>query len=397
MTDVFFVTQNRGKADEIQRLLAGLPIATTPKRPPLTHVPGDDLEAAARARVCEAYEALGAPCFLENTGLWVHESGIDAEPSFPPRTFKRELDRLGGEAAFTARYGGAPVRARVAVAYTDGVEPIVFSGELAGAVATEPRGTGGYGWDRVVVPEGYQRTLSELAEGKYLTNMRLLPYVALAARLRGVAYDGIFEAHVTVRVTSDAERERFAAACDELGVKYILIALPTGATASQPMTASYHRGLLEAVQAEVLALGAELMRRGFAVTRTKIEAIGAGRDVPEDDAAARARPRDNYFEYHVKVRLSTAREPDAVHRLRGICATHRAHLSRSARAVSDGGVETRFVTQRAYGAGRVSSGARFDALVRALEEGGFRPGKRLREYTVYDSDVGVDAGWIDPP
>lgn len=247
------------------------------------------------------------------------------------------------------------------------------------------------------MPEGYQRTLSELADGKYLTNMRLLPYVALAARLRGAAYDGIFEAHVTVQVTSDAERERFAAACDDLGVKYILIALPTGVTASQPMTASYHRGLLESVQGEVLSLGAELLRRGFAVTRTKIEAIGPGRDVPEDDAAALARPRDNYFEYHVKVRLSPDREPDALRRLEATCRAHRAHLSRSARSVSSGGVETRFVTQRAYGAGRVTSGARFDALVRALEEGGFRPGKRLREYTVYDSDVGVDAGWIDPP
>ena len=79
-SSVIFVTQNRGKADEIATLLAGVPVRW--ERLPLAHVPGDDLEAAASGRVSEAFRRLGAPCFLENTGLWVHEHGIDEQRGY---------------------------------------------------------------------------------------------------------------------------------------------------------------------------------------------------------------------------------------------------------------------------------------------------------------------------
>lgn len=406
-SSVIFVTQNRGKADEIATLLAGVPVRW--ERLPLAHVPGDDLEAAASGRVQEAFRRLGAPCFLENTGLWVHEHGIDEPPAFAPRAWKHVVAELGGEEAFCSRFGGAAVRARVAVAYaSDEGTPRVFSGELVGQVAARPKGEGGYGWDRVVVPDGYARTLSELLATKYLTNMRLLPYLALAGVLRGRSYDGVFEAHVTIAAEDEATAARFAATCNELGVKFVQIELPRGVTRSQPMTASYHRGRLEAVQAEVLALGKELVRRGFSVTRTKIEAVGASRDVPETDEEAETRPPQNYFEYHVKVILPKDGSEDALAALRSLCEQHDAHLSRSARRSSQDTASqdtaardtvarfvTRFVTQRAYRSGRVTSAAAFDALVAALDAAGFRTSTRLREYTVYDSNIGVDAGWMN--
>ncbi len=43
----------------------------------------------------------------------------------------------------------------------------------------------------------------------------------------------------------------------------------------------------------------------------------------------------------------------------------------------------------------MTSAAAFDALVAALDAAGFRTSTRLREYTVYDSNIGVDAGWMN--
>ena len=55
---------------------------------------------------------------------------------------------------------------------------------------------------------------------------------AMIDRLRGQAGRGTFEAHVTVEAADLAERGRFQAACDELGVKSVLIELPRGQTRS---------------------------------------------------------------------------------------------------------------------------------------------------------------------
>ena len=391
-TDPIFITSNARKADEVQRLLAGCGVRWG--RVALTPVAGDDLARVASARALEAYGRLGQRCFVENASLRVCDAR--GAPVFAPRSFKRALDALG-EAGFCAAYGGLAAVSRVAVAYAEGPSPEqvrVFEGELDGAVARVPEGDGGYGWDRLFVPDGYAATLATLAPQKYLLNMRARPYLELADVLRGRGYGGTFEAHVTVSAGDAVERERFRGACEALGVKCIYIELAAGAVRSQPMTASFHRGELGPVQAEVMELAREFVRRGFAVTRTKIEALGRNRDVPETDDEARARPDDHYFEYHVKVRHPVGLD---LAPLRALCASHGAHLSANARSVDPAGVASRFVTQRVYRRGRAYCDAGFDALVADLARAGFALGRRQREYAVYDSDVGVDHGWIAAP
>ena len=65
--------------------------------------------------------------------------------------------------------------ARVAVAYEDGSGPRVFSGSISGTLLKDPRGEGGYGWDRIWVPDGYDRTLAEMQSSKFVVNMRAAP------------------------------------------------------------------------------------------------------------------------------------------------------------------------------------------------------------------------------
>lgn len=390
---VVFVTANRHKREEVATLLAGIDVRF--ERLDLAPTFGDARQRAI-ARVKEAYARLGEPCFVEAVEL---RAGGEL---FSGAAFKKALDTEGD--ALFARLAG-PAEVRVAVAYTsapvgdrsaaadltleeDVASIEVFEGRLEGTLLGRRRGEGGYGWDSAFVPTGAPSTLAELVSQKAWVNVRTRPFLELADRLRGRRYGGVFEAHVTVRTTDPAELERFATLVGALGAKPIFIALPEGATSFQPMTGSYHHGELPEVQAEVFELARRLTAARFDVTRVKIEATGSNRDVPRTDEEARS--RDGYFEVHLKVSLPAGADVDA---LRAVVSPHEGRLSRNARRI-DGEVVTRFVTLRIYEHGLDEARRRHLALHHALVDAGYVVSHALLEYTVYDSDVGLDAGWV---
>ena len=181
---------------------------------------------------------------------------------------------------------------------------------------------------------------------------------------------GAFEAHLTVDTDRGAD---FEARCRELGVDHVGIELAEGVHRAQPMTASHHRGELAEVMAEVAALRDQLVAAGFTVVRTKIEAAVDNAGLPT---------ADGYFEFHVKVAVDDARD------LAQRAARHGGRLSRSERRPGQ-----RFVTLRAY-TDRATAEARLADLLAALA--GFDVRGVVREYTVYDSRIQLDQGWLEP-
>lgn len=201
---------------------------------------------------------------------------------------------------------------------------------------------------------------------------------------------GAFEAHVTVRAAA-GEIPLFRAACEALGVKCVLIELPAGAVSSQPMTASAHRGTLQSVLDEVDAQARELAARGFEVIRRKIEALPGNGEIPLTDEEAARRP-NGYFEYHVKVCLPEG-DLEARSAVAAAVAPIGARLSRNANARRRPGEEDRFVTLRVAGVGQEAAEARFLELLGAVSALPYPIRSRVREYSVYDSDLQVDRGW----
>ena len=144
----------------------------------------------------EAYAQVRVPCFTETTML-----ALEGMAPMSGAAFKKQLLALG-EDELCRQWGPRRGRARVAVAYSADGDPdgaAVFCGDTWGTFLTAPRGRGGYGWDRAFLPDGYRRTLGEMADNKAFVNMRYLPYLELGDLLRGRDYGGSFEAHVTVR------------------------------------------------------------------------------------------------------------------------------------------------------------------------------------------------------
>jgi non-canonical purine NTP pyrophosphatase (RdgB/HAM1 family) len=378
MKRVTFITGNGWRHEEAKRLLSGIEVERS--RIALAKPPSALLEEVATFRARDGFQKLGAPCFVENTGMYLEGAG------FVGAHFKRQLLELG-ERAFVERYAGQRGTTRVVVAYTpNGHDVKTFEGTSSGRVAPEPRGEGGYGWDNLWIPDGFERTLAELKRSKYVVNMRLLPFLELGAELRGDGFDGVFESHVTVAPCDEAS---FARVCDELGVKALFIWLPRGKSPRQPMTGAHHRGPLGEVMHVVHDLARELTRAGFEVVRTKVEAVGPHRDLPLTETAAASASSSNYYEHHAKLILtSLSAEPDIARELSALGA----HLSRG--AARDDGVEYRFVTLRSWGLTQAAADARFDRVAARATELGVPLRGRAREYTVYDSSLEVDEGWM---
>jgi non-canonical purine NTP pyrophosphatase (RdgB/HAM1 family) len=172
-----FVTSRAEKALEAARLGFEIERLDLDLPEPQALDPSDIVEAKARA----AYAVLGRPVLVEDSGLAVRAWG-----GFPGALVKW-LERSAGIAGLARMLDPFPDRGATAVcaiAYCDGGEVVTARGETAGAIAPAPRGSGGFGWDVVFVPEGSDRTFAEMApEEKDRVSHRRRAWDAMAPRL----------------------------------------------------------------------------------------------------------------------------------------------------------------------------------------------------------------------
>lgn len=71
-----------------------------------------------------------------------------------------------------------------------GQETVVTFGELKGTLLTAPRGDGGFGYDPILLPEGYDRSVAELtAEEKNSMSHRAQAFAALVPHVQRVLQD----------------------------------------------------------------------------------------------------------------------------------------------------------------------------------------------------------------
>jgi len=160
---VAFVTSNPGKAREAAALL-GRPV--TAQEFDIPEMQSLDFEAVVRAKALEAARRLGEPALVEDSGL-----AIAAWGGFPgPLTRWITGEALGPEglarmlAAFGDRRAEAVSALGLARPGDHPADVLVAVGRVAGSIAEAPRGTFGFGWDVIFVPDGESRTWAEMAD-----------------------------------------------------------------------------------------------------------------------------------------------------------------------------------------------------------------------------------------
>jgi len=168
LRSVKFVTGNPNKLREAREIL-GVDIQQADPGG-LEEIQTIYVEELIRHKADEAYKRIGEPVIVEDTGLTFHAwNGL---PGALIKWFLHTVDNeglikmLSGEKDRTAL-------AQCFIAFNDGKETKVVKGEISGTISETVRGESGFGWDKIFIPEGHDRTFGEMkAEEKNSFSMR---------------------------------------------------------------------------------------------------------------------------------------------------------------------------------------------------------------------------------
>lgn len=125
---------------------------------------GATLEENARIKVQYINEKYGYDCFGDDTGLEVDElngapgvysARYAGEAHDAKANMKKLLHEMSGMTDRKARF-------RTVIALTLDGKDYLFEGEIAGTIIEEEKGSAGFGYDPVFLPDGYDKTFAEL-------------------------------------------------------------------------------------------------------------------------------------------------------------------------------------------------------------------------------------------
>ena len=178
MTRLVLATHNRHKLVELRRILADaglgdIEVLSADDLPGLPDVAetGTTFAENALLKAHAVAAATGLPAVADDSGLCVAVLG-GSPGVFSARWAGRHGDDRANLELLLAQISDVPDDRRAgwfmcaaAIALPDGREHVA-EGRLNGTVVRAPRGTNGFGYDPVFVPEGETRTTAELADGE---------------------------------------------------------------------------------------------------------------------------------------------------------------------------------------------------------------------------------------
>ena len=191
-TELLVATNNAGKVRELSQLLSGFPLRLRLLGEFATVTEAEETGATfAENATLKAlhYSAHSQLLTLsDDSGLVVDALGgapgvHSARYAGPGATYAERIEKLLGELDAT---GDVERRARfvcvIAVADPSTGALNTFEGTCEGRIAHAPRGTGGFGYDPLFIPDGYDRTFGELPEEVKHTLSHRARALALAVR-----------------------------------------------------------------------------------------------------------------------------------------------------------------------------------------------------------------------
>jgi XTP/dITP diphosphohydrolase len=170
---VVLATHNQGKLREMRELMAPYGIELTSAGElglPEPAETGHMFSENAAIKAVAATEASGLPALSDDSGLCVE--ALDGAPGLfsadwagPGKDFKpamaRVLHELAKRGATTPDKRRAHFVSALVIAWPDGHQEL-FEGRVHGEIVDAPRGSGGFGYNPIFKPNGYEQTFAEM-------------------------------------------------------------------------------------------------------------------------------------------------------------------------------------------------------------------------------------------
>ena len=162
-----FATHNAHKVDEVRAILpASVELVGPAALGCYDEIPetGTTLRDNALQKVQYIHDRFSIDCFADDTGLEVE--ALDGAPGvYSARYAGEPADFAKNRAKLLAALTGisnrrAQFRTVVSLILND--KTYFFEGIVTGRIIAEERGVGGFGYDSVFVPDGYDKTFAEL-------------------------------------------------------------------------------------------------------------------------------------------------------------------------------------------------------------------------------------------
>lgn len=167
MKEIVFATGNIHKLDEASQIvsLRAPSIRVLQYDGPSPDETGTTFLENARIKALAAKAATGKPAFADDSGICVDVMG-GAPGIFSAGWSGTRSDEANRNLLLT-QLAEIPVGHRQAsfvctVVYVDDDQEISFTGVWPGAISLKARGKGGFGYDPVFIPEGFEITAAEL-------------------------------------------------------------------------------------------------------------------------------------------------------------------------------------------------------------------------------------------
>jgi XTP/dITP diphosphohydrolase len=167
MNEIFVASQNAHKIKEIESLLDGkLTVKSIYSLGQMDELEetGTTLEANALQKARFIHQKFRVNCFADDTGLeveclhnapGVYSARYAGDQRNPEDNMNLLLKNLEGKSNRNAQF-------RTVIALIIDGKEFVFEGFVKGKIINERRGIEGFGYDPIFLPEGYDKTFSEM-------------------------------------------------------------------------------------------------------------------------------------------------------------------------------------------------------------------------------------------
>ena len=169
MGQIIFASKNEGKVKEVRHILNNInaeilslnDVGFTKEIPETA----DTFEGNAKIKAKIIYDKFKLPTIADDSGIVALQLGN--EPGVYSARYAGEnatdeennVKLIGRLKSFPEPHKGKFICAAV---YYFGADFIVAMGEIVGTIIKEPRGTNGFGYDPLFLPDGYDKTSAEL-------------------------------------------------------------------------------------------------------------------------------------------------------------------------------------------------------------------------------------------